>query len=169
MTKIEIDLDQVLFGDDEEGPLTLREQVMAMAVQRIVDDFKRTDVAQQIAKQVREVVHANIDATVRTALAQPIQPTTRWGERQGEAVTVLDMARERLEGLLSAPAARDRAYRTNEKPGNLAELIDDVVKKELTTGELRKTLDDAKKAVAAKVEKIMVEYVAQALTTVIKR
>lgn len=168
--KIEIDLDEMLYhGDPEEGPASLREQVLTMVVQRLVEDFKHSAISQEIAKQVREIVHANIDATVRTALAQPIQQTSRWGERQGSTTTVLEMARERLEDLLAAPATRDRGYNSSGKPSNLAELIDDVVKKELTTGELRAALEQAKKTVATRVESVMTEVITKALTVPIRK
>lgn len=146
--KIEIDLDNLGFTYDEDGDpsrtATLRDAIVQAAAHKLALE-QNHEVRSDLRHLATNIVTQRIASTVDEVLREPIQRTSPWGEHRGEPVTVKDMVREELHQFMSRPP-RDRYSFDRSKPNSLAELVQESTRTMLT-GELKKTVEQAKENV----------------------
>lgn len=164
--KIEIDLAKLGFHYDEDGdPVgnrTIEDAIVQSAAGLIVSQTKR-DLRKEILKAVSEQVNELVKAEVAAVIAQPIQPTSPWGEAQGGVTTIREMVRARLEGYLKDPPRRRDGYsNTQATVGTLSELIDQEVVT-LMTKEMKVFIAEAKKQVVTDLRDKALKAAAEAL------
>lgn len=113
-------------GDEYDGkggywdtrPATL----LDLVVDRLVERFADTNLRVAIEKIRDQVVREQVEKTVREVMLEPFQPTTRYGEKQGEPQTLRGVIAEQAEKALTMRVTRDgRMFNTN--PETMAEAI----------------------------------------------
>jgi hypothetical protein len=122
--KIEIELQDIGVSYDEDGELTggLRDAVVHELVSRLTSEGGAFyDLKGTVRRQVEEQIHERVGALVQEAIDQPVQRTTRWGEKQGDEVTVRELIRKEIERYLNSSPNTSSSY--NAQPGNLTQLI----------------------------------------------
>lgn len=149
MTKIELDLDQMLgFEYDAEGEAIgrkdFRREVVQAAAAQLIGEY-RNDIKAEVRAEIGDVVTGEIREIVRKAMEGPIQQRTPWGESKGEPQTILEMVRTHLAAFLSGTTAESDRY-GNRKPANLRQLIEEVTR-EVLSKELREDVAAAKKEI----------------------
>jgi hypothetical protein len=129
-----------------------------MAADKLVAEF-REEAFKAFREQINEVVYGHVAIVVRDALAQPIQRYKPWGDKVGEPTSIMEIAREHIEGFLNKPAHRD-AYSSTRRgePQNLSELVEDHVKT-VMRGELQAAVKEARATVTARVETALTKAV----------
>lgn len=165
MPKIEIDLADLGLptGQDHEGEpygsTSLTDLIIEAAVQRLFrEDSIQRDVLQKIEQRVGELVDEKVEALVTEAFAMPIQRTTRWGEKEGEPTSVLEIIRESVKKYVEAPKSSDR-YSNSTK--NLQDLIDNSTKQLLDsdfTAYLKQVKEGIRVSVHKKALEAAIEY-----------
>lgn len=144
--KIEIDLADLGFHYDEDGDAvhnkTLDDAVVERAAQKVAQNLSQK---RELGETIRKAVEQLVADKVTEALSKPIQRTTKWNEKQGEPVSVLELIRQHLETFL-ADGTSQRNY--DRKPTSLAAVIEDATR-EVMGKELKVAVADAK----AKIEK----------------
>lgn len=167
--KVEIDLAELgrVEIDEETGePLGPPADMRAMVIDNVTDRLfaaVRTEIKAELYGEIRSAVNGEVQRVVREhvahALQRPIQRTTRWGEAQGEATSLLELVRLELEEFLNGTSTRgvDR-FGDDRKPGNLAELVREQVQDYARTA-LTKDIQAARNEVTRMVKDAMVEHV----------
>lgn len=126
--KIEIDLDDLGFHYDPEGDpignVSLRDAVIQGAVDTLLaGDFGR-EVRTQVTETVNTQAHERAAEVVAAVFSEPIQRTTRWGEKQGDPTTVREIVKEAVEQWIGKPPARDSIDRRFPNGGPYKGLTD---------------------------------------------
>lgn len=153
MTKINltIDLDED-FGDyNEDGELVMsgtmsdliRDRVVETTVQRLLGS-NQSKLREKIEDEVERRVGREVKAAVSAILSGPIQRTDPWGTAKGEPTSIAELTQEAAAKYLTAPPS-DRSY-NNRGPGNLGELVQEIVKEALAK-DLKPAVDAARKQV----------------------
>lgn len=167
---VEIDLGKlglVSYDEDGEptGPADLREQIIERAAHKLLTewDYDSKRAFRELVHQIRdEEIRSHLAVVIRTALSEPIQRTSTWGEKRGEPVTVLDLIREELGKFLGGTTPTRDTFGGDKGPKNLADLIA-VIAKEAMGQEFSKEIREAKAAVTEQVTQIATEAAAQLL------
>lgn len=169
--KVEINLDDLgRTPVDEDGepigpPQDLRALVADMAASRLfalVWGNMESELRQQVHEVVNEEVREQVRKHVVEALSKPIQKTTRWGEKQGEATSLLELVRLELERFLSDTTRRDSFRLDRDKPENLADLVRDQVQDYART-ELSKDIQAARNEVTRMVKEAIMQHVTDSI------
>ncbi|MCU1408505.1 MAG: hypothetical protein JWM23_585 [Microbacteriaceae bacterium] len=175
MTSINITINLDDLGEEnEEGELVLIDTIQGIIQTRVVEGVSKRLIGSShydgMEKSIREKVQKSVDAQVkerlREILTKPIQPTSSWnGAPEGDPVSIETIAKASLEKYLKAPSRDSRSSYDNA--GNLSELVNDIVKKEVMA-ELKPTIDAAKKSVSDLIVKQALAGAVAALTPAVK-
>lgn len=172
-TKISVSLDidslfvepAELDGDPVDVRTLMRTAVVEAAAAKLVAGFNYEELhemRQEVQRVRSEMVRERLAVEVAAAMDLPVQRTTRWGETQGEAVTVRELIRLELEAFLNGTKTNRRHDSYDKTPNNLAELVGEVAN-ETMRGELASTVMEARKVVGARVQEILLEKVTKEL------
>jgi hypothetical protein len=166
MPKIAVDVNDLFTEYDEETdtvvPVDLRELVIREAASQLVKQYGR-EAQTAIGHIINDVVTTEIRKVVQTAMGQPIQRTTQWGEPIGDTTTILEVVRGKIDEFVTAkPARREEFGRQRTEANNLGELVEDTVRKMLTQ-ELAGAVKKAREHVATTAQQVLAEMLPKAL------
>lgn len=172
-----LDLDRKLAGEtyvDADGdyagtgPTTLEDVVLGMAAKELADRAvrDRTDGPYNTLKDrvqsIRdEVIREQIEPLITDALSRPIKRTNSFGESVGEETTIRALIAEKAEDALKVSNTRN-PNRFRDTDTTLTKFIADEVDRALKA-ELKKSLDEAKAQVLARVQEAGGEVIADTL------
>lgn len=168
---VSLDIDRLfveppeLDGDPVDVRSLMRQAVVEAAATKLLaglDHEELHEMRQEVQRVRSKLVRERLAAEVDAAMALPVQRTTRWGEKQGEVVTIRELIRVELEAFLNGTKANRRHDACDKTPNNLAELIGEVAN-ETMRGELGKTVLAARKEVTSRVQEIITKNVAAEL------
>lgn len=166
-----IDLDalfvepQELDGDPVNVRTLMRQAVVDVAATKLIAGFNHEelfDLRKEVQAKRSELVRERLAVEVAAAFDEPVQRTSRWGEKQGEAVTVRELIRLELEAFLNGTKTNRRHDQYDQTPNNLAELVGQVAN-ETMSGTLASTVMEARKVVSQRVQEILTEKVTKEL------
>lgn len=169
-TKINVTLDlNALFVESAEldgDPVSvrnlMRNAVVEAAAAKLVAGFDYDELhgmRQEVQRVRSELVREQLVAQVTAAMEQPIQRTTTWGERLGEATSVRELIRQELEAFLAGTQTSRRHDSYDKTPNNLAELIGQAAN-EAMRGEMAGSVLEARKQVSKQVAEILQNKIA---------
>ncbi|MEU0515616.1 hypothetical protein [Amycolatopsis sp. NPDC006125] len=163
--KVELDLNEMLgmqYDEDGDpvGQRELRDVIVSSAAEQLVREIRK-EALRGILSKVDAVVQDEVRTIVQTALSQPIQRTTAWGEPQGEPTSVLEIVREHVGKYLEGTGRRRDSR--NREPQNLRELIDDSVR-DVLNKEMTQAVNDARTKVNTEIRDHALKAAANALT-----
>jgi len=164
---VSLDIDRLfvepteLDGDPVDVRSLMRAAVVEAAATKLMAGFDHEELhelRQEVQRVRSDMVRERLAAEVAAAMDLPVQRTTRWGEKKGEAVTIRELIRLELEAFLQGTQTNRRHDSYDKTPNNLAELIGQVAN-ETMRGELGSTVMEARKVVAKRVQEILLDKV----------
>jgi Asp-tRNA(Asn)/Glu-tRNA(Gln) amidotransferase B subunit len=157
-----------LDGDPKNLRDAMRTAVVEAAAAKLVAGFDHEELyemRQDVTRLRAEAVRAAIADQVEAAMAQPIQRTTKWGDKLGEVTNVRELIREELEAFLSGTTTTRKIDSSDKSPHNLRELIN-LVARDTMHGEMGKQVRAARAEVDKRVQAILVQAIAEKLAPV---
>lgn len=154
--KIEVDIGWIEEGGDVEAEI--RERVIESVAQKIEKGMS-PDVSEMVHVRAAEVIDEQLRPLVQSILKEPIQLYTRYGDAQGEPMTVRAMAVKKLEELMTGEKRRDGFSHRNESGQNLNQLLADFLSYELKA-EIQKASKEANRRVTEAIQKHGAEVIA---------
>lgn len=154
-----------LDGDPVDVRTAMRNAVVQASARALLERFDHEELhemRQEVQRVRSELVRERLAEEVAAAMSEPVQRTTRWGEKQGDVVTVRELIRVELEAFLNGTKTNRRHDSYDKTPNNLAELIGEVAN-ETMRGELGKVVLEARKEVNKRVQEIITKNVAAEL------
>lgn len=175
MTNITVTINLDNLGEEnEEGELVLTDDLQGIIQSRVIESVTKKLLGSAyydgIEKTIREKVEKSVDEQVkdrlRDLLTKPIQLVSKWnGQPEGDPTSIETLTQSAVEKYLKAPSRNDRsAY---ESSGNLSELVNDIVKKEVGST-LKPTIDATKKQVSDLIIKTALAGAVKALSPAVK-
>jgi hypothetical protein len=161
---------QELDGDPKDLRTAMRDAVVEAAASKLVAGFDHEELhemRQEVQRVRSELVRERLLAEVDAAMDLPVQRTTRWGEKQGEVVTVRELIRTELQAFLNGTSIRSNRRGYDDKPQNLAELIQ-TASRMAVAGPLAKQVEEAKQVVNKEIQAILLKAVTERLAGVKK-
>lgn len=150
-----------LDGDPVDLRTAMRKAVVAAAADKLVAGFDADtlhEMREEIHRVRNELVRERLVIEVTAAMELPIQRTTRWGEKIGDPLTVLELIRMELETFLNDTGVRSNRISSGDKPQNLAELVQ-TVSRQVIAGPLAKQVEAARQEVSKRVQSILTEAI----------
>lgn len=169
---VALDLDRLfiepaeLDGDPVDVRTAMRAAVVNASAVRLLDAFdhdERHEMRQEVQRLRSELVRERLAEEVAAAFEEPVQRTTRWGEKLGDPVTIRELIREELEAFLNGTKTHRPRDSYDKTPNNLMELIGTVAN-ETMRGELGQAVLKARQEVGKRVQEIITKNVAAELT-----
>lgn len=157
---------QELDGDPKALRDTMRAAVVQAAAAKLVAGFDHEELhemRQEVTRLRSDAVRAAIADQVIAAMDQPIQQTTKWGDKIGEVTNVRELVRLELEAFLSGTSTNRKIDSYDKTPGNLRELIN-LVARDTMHGELGKQVRAARAKVDTEVQAVLVKAITEHLT-----
>lgn len=170
--KIEIDLSDlgVVRYDDDGDPVpgpSMTDRIVDEAARMIVGDERelRQQVMEKVSALVAEEVEARVKVLIEEIIAEPIQRTSAWGEKQGEPTTVKEIIRLTAEKWLTGTARRGH-YDSRDTPARSLQEVVEQTTDAVLTREMKDAIDKAKIAVTGTVVDKALEAVKDQLAKV---
>lgn len=143
---ISLDVKQFMsaYYDAYDDEYTYRDRVTAAVADRI-----RDEISKDVREAVKEVVREQVADIVKETLTAGVQLTNGFGEGTGPATTLRDMIAKQATDWMKKPSTS--RYSDNNQDKNT---LDYYLKTEVSralSGDLNKTLDEARKALKAKI------------------
>jgi hypothetical protein len=136
-----------LLGEDEHGQehwssTTLREMIMA----QLIEDAKTKPSWGSVDARIREIrdeeIRTAVKVQVEEALAQPYQPSNRYGEKKGQTRTLREDINDQVQKVLKGEDGRAGGYERDQPL--LKRLVNEQITYQLQS-EMSKALDEVKK------------------------
>lgn len=154
---VSIGLDYSTGGWHDDGPNTLRDDIVRAAVAQLLPELRQAlvdEITTEAAQQIREQVTSVIAET----LAAPIQTTNRWGDGAGPPTS--------LRSLIGQEVERYTKGKRESYGGQVTGPFQELVKAEVHRAmekELRDAIADARRRVQAEVHAKAAQLIADAV------
>ena len=163
---VTINIDELgLMQDEETGELYPGGDMMNDLKSRIMTQLQQkirgiNVIQEQLAADVNKAVKSMVRPYIENILTEQIQPTDRYGNAQGDPITVRGLVMAQV-GRWAAPGDSRSGYFGNNR-GNMGELVTTLVN-EYAKKELKPIIDAAAEGIDQEVFKVAVEAAATAL------
>ena len=157
---ITINIDELgLVQDEETGELYPGGDMMSDLAKRVMTQLQSkirgiNVIQEQLSEQVNAAVNSMVKPYIENILTEQIQPTDRYGNSKGEAITIRGLVMEQAEKWAKPGDSRSN-YSSNNN-GNMGELVKNLVDAHIKK-ELQPIINVAAQGIDREVYKMAVE------------